>query len=107
LLLINDVRVAATSGGRAYHGNAAEHREQSEVEGTHDSVAECCIVRRFVARAGERGTHKRLAWIRYSKVEKGRLGRCEDWDRLMGPVVVDSTVLIYILKALNLLIKEN
>jgi hypothetical protein len=39
LLLLNDVRIVATSGGRAYHGNAAEQREHSEVEGTHVSVA--------------------------------------------------------------------
>jgi hypothetical protein len=104
LPLLNDVRFTATTGGRAYHGNAAEQREQSEVEGTHASVAICCIVRRFNARAEERGTYKRLAWILYSKVEKRKLGRCEDWDSLMRPIVVDSTVLIYILEVL---MKEN
>jgi hypothetical protein len=107
LLLLNDVQVAATSGGRAYHGNAAEHREQSEVEGTHVSVAACRIVRIFDARAEDGGTYKRLAWILYSRLEKSKLGRCEDWDSLMRAVVVDSTVLIYILEVLNLLMKEN
>ena len=39
LPLLNDVQIIATSRGRAYHGNAAEQRKQSEVEGTHVSVA--------------------------------------------------------------------
>jgi hypothetical protein len=38
--------IAVLNRDRAYHGNAAEHREQKEVEGTHDSVAVCPIVRR-------------------------------------------------------------
>jgi hypothetical protein len=32
--------------GRACHGSATKHREQTEFEGTHASVAVCPIVRR-------------------------------------------------------------
>ena len=50
LPLLSDVHFATTNGlstkwGRAYHGDATEHREQSEVEGTHDSMPVCRIVR--------------------------------------------------------------
>jgi len=63
LLLLSDIQMARTDGlsglsanskwGRAYHGNATEHREQSEVEGTHDSIAVqsvCRVVRRLSAK---------------------------------------------------------
>ena len=74
LLLLSNIHMATNNGlstkwGRAYHGNATEHREQSEVEGTHDSMAVCRIVRRLSAK----GEMKCLR-----EVEKRELGRCED-----------------------------
>ena len=46
MLLLNDIRITGPKRGRAYHGNVTEHGgEQSEVEGTHASVAACYIVR--------------------------------------------------------------
>jgi hypothetical protein len=61
LLLLSDIQIqiATTNGlsterGHAYHGNATEHREQSEVEGTHNSMAVCRIVRRLNAKDGTR-----------------------------------------------------
>jgi hypothetical protein len=74
LVLLNDIHMATTNGlstkwGRAYHGNATEHREQSEVEGTHDSMPVCRIVRRLNAK-------DRTRYLR--EVEKPELGRCED-----------------------------
>jgi hypothetical protein len=60
LLLLSDIHSMATTNGlstkwgRAYHGNATEHGEQSEVEGTHDSMAVCRIVRRFNAKDATR-----------------------------------------------------
>jgi hypothetical protein len=75
-VLLNDIHMATTNGlstkwGRAYHGNATEHREQSEVEGTHNSMPESCIVRRLNSNAKD-GTR----YLR--EVEKRGLGRCED-----------------------------
>ena len=65
-----------TKRGRAYHGNATEQREQSEVGGTHDSMAVCRIVRKLNEKDG-------MKYLR--KVEKRELGRCEDWiDPLLG-----------------------
>jgi hypothetical protein len=75
LLLLGDIQVKATTNGLstkwggADHGNATEHREQSEVEGTHDSMAVCRIVRRLNAK-------NRTGYLR--EVEKRELGRCED-----------------------------
>ncbi len=47
-------RHTAALAGRADHGDGTEHRKQSEVEGTHDSVAICRIVRRLDAKYGMR-----------------------------------------------------
>ena len=58
-----------TKWGRAYHGNATEHGEQGEVEGTHDSMVVCRIVRRLSAKDATRYPRE---------VEKRELGRCED-----------------------------
>ena len=74
LLLLSDIHMATSYGpstkwGRAYHGNGTEHCEQSEVEGTHDPVAVCRMVRRLNAK-------DRMRYLR--EVEKRELGRCED-----------------------------
>jgi hypothetical protein len=47
LSLLGDIQLATTNGlstkwGRAYHGNATEYREQSEVEGMYGSVVLIC-----------------------------------------------------------------
>jgi hypothetical protein len=45
-VLLNDIRITGPKRGCTYHGNVAENSgEESEVEGTHASVAVCCIVR--------------------------------------------------------------
>jgi hypothetical protein len=75
MLLPRDVHLATIDGpsrsavpnrGRAYHDDATEHREQTEVEGaTHASVA---IVRRVTYET--RGKHTRA--------KSCKLGRCRD-----------------------------
>jgi hypothetical protein len=61
----------STKRACAYHGDATEHGEQSEVEGTHDSVAVCRIVRGLNAKSQDEMRYLREA-------ERGELGRCED-----------------------------
>jgi hypothetical protein len=65
--LLRDIRIATAHGlstkwGRAYHGDATEHREQSQVEGTHDSIMAVCwrIVRKPNAKDGTRYSYERL-----------------------------------------------
>ncbi len=44
-------RSVVPNGGCAYHRNATEYRQQTEVEGTHASVVVACrIVRRLNAK---------------------------------------------------------
>ena len=52
---------------RAYHGDVTENREQSEVEGTHASVAVCCIVRK----AQRKGRMRYLQVASVDTVEQG------------------------------------
>jgi hypothetical protein len=90
-----DIRLATSNGfgrstvpnwGGSDHGNATKHRNQTEVEGTHDTVAVlvCRIVRRLNAEDGM-GTYERLGTILYSRDEKRKLGGCEEWmDPLLG-----------------------
>jgi hypothetical protein len=42
-IFVNDggVRVSIPNWGRAYHGNATKHREETDVEGTHVSAEVC------------------------------------------------------------------
>ena len=50
---------AIPNWGRTDHGNAAKHRNQTEVEGMHDSVAVVCrIVKKRNGEDG--GTYERL-----------------------------------------------
>jgi hypothetical protein len=65
-----------------------------------------CVVSRLNARAVH-APYKKLARILYSRVVKRKLGRYEDWIGVLlgitepGAIVVDSTVLIYILEVLT------
>jgi hypothetical protein len=67
--------------GRTDHSNATEHRNQIEVECTHNSVTSVAVVCRVVNRLNAEdstGTYEWLGRILYSKIEKRKLGRCED-----------------------------
>ncbi|KAI0270849.1 hypothetical protein BGY98DRAFT_1179713 [Russula aff. rugulosa BPL654] len=64
--------------GRTDHGNATEHRNQIEVECTHNSVTSVAVVCRVVNRLNAEdstGTYEWLGRILYSKIEKRKLGR--------------------------------
>lgn len=82
--VIRDIRLATSNGfgrsavsnwGRSDHGNATKHRNQTEVEGMHDSVAVVCRAVKRLNAEDSMGTYERLGRILYSRAE---LGRCED-----------------------------
>ena len=41
------MRRAVLNWGRAYHGNATKHREETDVEGTHISAKVWCLIVRM------------------------------------------------------------
>ena len=92
--LIRDVRLATSKGfgrnavpnwGRTDHGNATKHRNQTEVEGTHDSVVVVCrIVKRLNAEDGM-GTYERLWRICIAELKSESLeGVKTRWFPLLG-----------------------
>ena len=78
LVMTNGFGRTILNWGCTNHGNATKHRNQTEVDYTHDSVAVIClIVKRFNTEDGM-GTYDKLGRILYSRAEKRKLGRCED-----------------------------
>jgi hypothetical protein len=78
LVMTNGFGRTIPNWGCTNHGNATKHRNQTEVDYTHDSVAVVClIVKRFKTEDGM-GTYDKLGRILYSRAEKRKLGRCED-----------------------------
>jgi hypothetical protein len=67
---------------RTDHGNATKHHNQTELERKHDSVVVVCRIVKSLNAEDGMGTYERIP---YSRAERRKLGRCEDWvDPLLG-----------------------